>query len=72
MFAFWRRRGNDANTNPELNSWEIQEASRRGEGEKDTCQSAYAASPHINALSLLSLPDSKEYNASKSKGGTGE
>lgn len=34
------------------------------EGEKDICQSACAASPPINALSPLFLPDSEEYNSS--------
>lgn len=34
------------------------------EGEKDICQSACAASPHINALSPLFLPDSEEYHSS--------
>lgn len=34
-----------------------------GEGQKDVCQSACAASPHINALSPLFRLDSEEYNS---------
>lgn len=59
----WLLGGNDANTSPGLSAREIRKRLAEGEGEKDVCQSACAASPHINALSPLFRLDSEEYNS---------
>lgn len=47
--------GNDANTNPGLSSWEIQEVCPRKGGEKDICQSACATGSPCEC-SLLFVP----------------
>lgn len=53
--------GNDANTNPGLSSWEIQEVCPRKGGETGTFVKVLVPlGPRVNALSPLCLAESEE------------
>lgn len=52
--------GNDANTNPGLSSWEIQEVCPRKGGRKTFVKVLVPLGPLVNALCSLCRPDSEE------------